>query len=151
MAGASTANSTEFAQYSAGGVANLVTKMWGQPLLTAVATHTVDSDLLDDTAVVSMCRLPKGARVVGFAFASTQLDGATTMTVRIGGTAATTTNSITALNHATARQFILPVVDTFLNTALTADSTVDLLLAGADVAAASVGDKFTLVMFYVME
>ena len=150
MAGASTANSSQFAQYSAGGVANLVTGSWGAPLLTAVMEHTVDANLLDDTAVISMGRLPKGARVLGYSFGSTQLDGATTMTVRVGGTPIGATNGITALNHATNRQFLHSALAASINTPLTEDATVDLLLAGADVGAASVGDKFTLVVYYVM-
>jgi hypothetical protein len=155
MAGLATANSAQYTKYAAGGLSNLVTRAWNVPIMAMVGEYTVTDSLLDDTAVVTMGRLPKGARIMGFTFASTQLDGATTMTVRVGDgttqTAITTTNSITDLSHATARQFILPAVATYMNTALTAESIVDVLLAGADVAAASEGDKFTLVVFYLME
>jgi len=147
MAALTTANSAEYTKYAAGGVANLVTKAWGQPLLTAFSKYTVPADTLAATAEVNMCVVPKGARVLGFIFQADKNTAATTGTIEVGGTAATAAAAITNLSEGPVKLFI-PALDTFSQTALTADSVVSIQFADKAVDAAVV---MTLTVLYVMD
>jgi hypothetical protein len=147
MAALTTANSTEYTAYAAGGISNLVTKSWGQPVLSAFSKYTVPADTLAATCKVNMHMVPKGARVLGFIFQCDDNTAATTGTIEVGGTSATAAAAITDLSGGPVKLFIA-ALDTFSQTPLTADSIVSIQFASQVVDAAVV---MTLTTLYVMD
>lgn len=148
MAALTNVSGEGYTQYSASGLSNLVTKLWGQPILSVTDNYTVPTG---DTVAVStslyMGVVPKGARVLGFYFSQSGAGAAATGGVKIGSTAATATTALTDMTSATAQ--LLPCIQSVAKDALTADSVVSILLTNAaDLDAAT---TLTLTTFYVME
>lgn len=147
MAALTTAKSVEYTQYTTGGLSNLVTKLWGQPLLSATGTYTVPVETLADTCELSMSVVPKGARVLAFIFQADDNTAATTGTIEVGGTSATAAAAITDLSAGPVK-LVIPALDTFSQTPLTADSVVSIQFASKVVDADVV---ITLTTLYVMD
>jgi hypothetical protein len=137
-----------YTQYSASGLSNLVTKLWGQPVLSVTDNYTVPAgETVAASTSLYMGVVPKGARVLGFYFSQSGAGAAATGGIKIGSTAATATTALTNMTAATAQ--LLPCIQSVAKDALTADSVVSILLTNAgDLAAAT---TFTLTTFYVME
>lgn len=147
MAALTTANGVQHTKYAAGGISNMVTKLWNQPLMTVHDSYTVPTDTLAATAELNMGIVPKGARVLGFIFQADDNTAATTGTIEVGGTSATASGAITDLSAGPVKLFI-PALDTFSQTALTADSVVSIQFAAQVVDAEVV---ITLTTLYVMD
>lgn len=147
MSALTTANGVEYTKYAAGGISNLVSTLWRQPLYTVFDKYTVPSDTLAATCELNMGIVPKGARVLGFIFQADDNAAATTGTIEVGGVSATSSGAITDLSAGPVKLFI-PALDTFSQTPLTADSTVSIQFA-AQVVSANV--VITLTTLYVMD
>ena len=147
MAALTTANSVEYTKYAAGGISNLVSKVWGQPVLSAFGKYTVPADTLAKTCKVSCSVVPKGARVLGFIFQCDDNTAKATGTIEVGGTAASAAGAITDLSAGPVTLFIA-ALDTFSQTPLTADSVVSVQFADQAVDAAVV---MTLTTLYVLD
>lgn len=147
MAAITTANGTEQTKYAAGGISNMVAKLWNNDIKFAYDDYTLPST---DTAaagfVISMGRLPKNAIVIGFQWTSTAQGAAVTADVAIGGVAATTAGVFTDMTAATT-QFV-GATGIFPYTPLTADSQITVTTAAAAIAASS---TVTLTTMYVMD
>lgn len=130
MSALTNVSGVNYTKYSAGGVANLVTNAWDIPIYAVKDTYTVPTG---DTVAVStslyMGRIPKGARVLMFIFSQSGAGAAATGGIVIGSTAATSTTGLTDMTSATAQ--VLPCIESVANTALTADSTVSILLTSS--------------------
>lgn len=147
MAAITTANGTEQTKYAAGGISNMVAKLWNNDIKFAYDDYTLPST---DTAaagfVISMGRLPKNAIVIGFQWTSTAQGAAVTADVAIGGVAATTAEAFTDMTAATT-QFV-GATGIFPYTPLTAESQVTVTTAAQAIAASS---TVTLTTMYVMD
>lgn len=113
---------------SAGSFINASTQ-FGSKLRVMYDQYVADADY-GAGSVVSMGLLPKGAIVLGFYFASEAQGVATTADIEIGGVAATGAEALTDMTSATAQ--IVPVLETFAGTPLTADSIVSIINAAQD-------------------
>ena len=148
MAALTTANGTHQTRYAAGGIANMVGKVWNNDLRVMYEKYTLPST---DTAaaglVISMGRLPISAIVLGFLWTATAMgSGSMTADVAIGGVAASTAEAFTDMDSATTQ--LVGATGVFPYTPLTAESQVTVTTAtGAFTASATV----TLAVIYVMD
>lgn len=134
---------------SAGGIGNFVdgANEWGTKLRVMLDTYTVPAgDTLHSDAVLSMGRLPVGARPIGFYFSQSGGGEAAVATASIAGTAVTAASAFTDMTSAT-QQFV-PVLSTSADSVLTAASVVALTFATQDVDAATV---LVLATLYILE
>ena len=147
MAAITTGNGTEQTKYAAGGIDNMVGKLWNNDVKFAYDEYTLPST---DTAaagfVISMGRIPKHAIVIGFQWTSTAHGAAITADVAIGGVAATTAEAFTTMNAATT-QFV-GATGIFPYTPLTAESQVTVTTKTAAFAPSATVSLTTL---YVMD
>ena len=95
-------------------------------LRAKVDTITFAADA-DAASVTSMGLLPKGARVIGFYFASEAQGVAVTADIEVGGVAATTAEVLTDMTSAT--QQLVPCVEAVSKDELTVDSVVTIINA----------------------
>ena len=144
MAAITTANGVEQTKYAAGGIDNMVGKVWNNPLEMMYEKYTLPAD---DTAaaglVISMGRLPKHAIVIGFYWTSTAQGAAMTAQVAIGGVDATAA-AFTDMTSATAQT--VSATGVFPYTPLTAESQVTVTTADQAFAASA---TVTLTILYV--
>jgi len=147
MAAITTANGVEQTKFAAGGIANMVSKVWNNAPMVMYEKYTLPST---DTAAagfaISMGRIPIHAIVLGFYWTSTAMGAAMTADVAIGGVAATTAEAFTNMTSATT-QFV-GSTGVFPYTPLTADSQV-LVTTAAQAFAPSA--TVTLAVIYVMD
>jgi hypothetical protein len=147
MAAITTANGTEQTKYAAGGIDNMVGKLWHNPVHMAYDEYTLPAT---DTAaagfVISMGRLPKHAIVIGFQWTATAMGAAMTADVAIGGVAATTAEAFTDMTAATT-QFV-GSTGVFPYTPLTAESQITVTTAAQAFAPSATVSLTTL---YVMD
>lgn len=148
MSALTNVSGVEFTKYSAGGISNLVTNLWGTPVLSVSDSYTVPTG---DTVAVStslyMGRVPAGAKILGFYFSQSGAGAAATGGVVVGSTAATATTALTDMTSATAQ--LVACNQAVNKTAVTADSTISILLTNAaDLDAAT---TLSLTTFYVMD
>jgi len=147
MAALTTANGVEQTKYAAGGIANMVAKLWNNDIKFAYDKYTLPAT---DTAaagfVISMGRLPKHAIVLGFLWSATAMGAAMTADVEIGGVAATAAEAFTDMTSAT-QQFVLST-GIFPYTPLTADSAITVTTAAQAFAPEA---TVTLTTLYVMD
>jgi len=147
MAAITTGNGVEQTKYAAGGIDNMVGKLWNNDIKFVYDTYSLPAT---DTAaagmVISMGQIPKNAIVLGFMFTSTAQGAAVTADVEIGGTAATTSEVFTDMTSATTQ--IVGSTGVFPYTPLTADSTVTLITAAQAIDPES---TITLCTIYVMD
>ena len=147
MAAITTANATEQTKYAAGGIDNMVGKLWNNDVKFVYDDYTLPAT---DTAaagfVISMGRIPKGAIVLGFQWTSTAQGAAMTADVTIGGVAATTAEVFTDMTSATT-QFV-GSTGVFPYTPLTAESQVTVTTAAQAFAPSA---TVTLTTLYVMD
>ena len=147
MAALTTANGVEQTKYAAGGIDNMVSKLWNNEVKFVYDKYTLPAT---DTAaagfVISMGRVPKNAIVIGFQWTSTAMGAAMTADVAIGGVAVTTAEALTDMTAATT-QFI-GSTGVFPYTPLTADSTITVTTAAQ---AFNPGGTVTLTTLYVMD
>ena len=147
MAALTTANGVEYTKKVAGGIANMVGKLWDNDVKMIFDTYTVPTATLDATAELNMGIVPKGARVLGFIFAADDNDAATTGTIEVGGTSAITAATITALDSGPV-SLRLPALAPFHDTPLTADAIVSIQFAAQDIKATV---QISLTTLYVMD
>ena len=147
MAAITTANGTHQTRYAAGGIANMVGKVWNNDLRFVYEEYTLPAtDTAAAAFVISMGRLPKSAIVLGFAWTSTAHGAAMTADVEIGGVAATTTEVFADMTLATTQ--LVGATGIFPYTPLTADSQITVITADEDFAPSA---TVTLATFYIMD
>ena len=147
MAAITTANGTHQTRYAAGGIANMVGKVWNNDLRVMYDKYTLPAtDTAAEGFVISLGRLPKSAIVLGFLWTSTAHAGAITADVQIAGVAATTDEAFTTMNAATT-QFV-GATGIFPYTPLTVDSQVTVTTLTAAFAPSA---TVTLAVLYVMD
>jgi hypothetical protein len=100
----------------------------------------------DDPSTIGFGILPKGARVLGFMVSWDAQGAAVVGGVRIGEVAATGTSAITDMTS--AGELWIPVLASFMDTPLTADSVVDILTATQ---ALGQNDKICMGVLYLDE
>jgi hypothetical protein len=147
MAAITAVNGVSQTMYVAGGIDNLVGKLWNNPILSVYDEYTVDAaDTGAAGLVLSMGRVPKNAIVIGFMYTTTAQGAAMTADAAIGGVAATEAEAF--LDGTAATGNFASTVGVFPYTPLTADSTVTLITAAQDTVASS---TITLTTLYVMD
>jgi len=115
--------------------------------LRACYDYFVDADTGWDLAsTISMGVIPKGARVVGFIVANEAVGAAVTADIALSGTAATASEAWTDMTS--ANQQFIPALEAIQNTPLTADKVVQVITAGATLAA---GKSITVTTLYLNE
>lgn len=129
---------------SAGSFINAST-MFGTKLRVQYDTYAFLADA-DATSILSMGLLPKGARVLGFYWASEAQGVATTADIEIGGVAATAAEALTDMTSAT-QQFV-PATEAMSNTPLTVDSVITVINAAQ---AFKLGKSVVLATLYLDE
>ncbi len=147
MAAITAVNGVEQTKFAAGGIANMVGKLWSNDLKFIYDEYTVDAaDTGAAGLVLSMGRLPKNAIVLGFFYTTTAQGAAMTADAAVGGVAATAAEAfldgtLTTGNYAAA-------VGVFPHTPLTVDSQITVTTAAEDTVASS---TITLTTMYVMD
>jgi len=120
---------------------------WGTKLRVMLDTYTVPAgDTLHSDAVLTMGKLPKGARPLGFYFAQSGGGEAAVGTLKIGTTDVAGASVLTDMSSATS-QFV-PCLSTASDSVLTAASVVTITVATQDIDAATV---LVLATLYLVE
>jgi len=154
MSDLSTASGVNYTKIAAliantGSLSDLVdgANQWGTKLRAMFDIYTVPTgDTLHSDAVLTMGKLPKGARPLAFYFAQSGGGEAAVGTIKIGTTDVAGASVLTDMTSAT--QQLIPALSTASDSVLTAASVVTITIATQDVDAATV---LVLVTFYLVE
>lgn len=147
MAAITTANGIEQTKFAAGGIANMVGKLWHNNIKFAYDQYTMGAaDTGAAGLVISMGRLPVNALVLGFFWTSTAQSAAMTAGVQIGGVAATGSADFTDMTSATTQY--IGATGIFPYTPLTVDSQITVVTNDEDFVADATA---TLCTIYVMD
>ena len=120
-------------------------KMLGTPI-RAMYDEFTSATAYDAGSVISMGLLPKNARVLGFLVSWEAQGAAVTMDLTIGGVAASTAEAVTDMTS--AGSLLIPALETFQGTPLTADAIVALVTAAQST---GIDDSVSLTTIYLLE
>ncbi|KKL71724.1 hypothetical protein LCGC14_2092040 [marine sediment metagenome] len=154
MADLSTASGVNYTKIAAlaaktGSMSDFVdgTNEWGTKLRVMLDTYTVPTgDTLHSDAVLTMGKLPKGARPLAFYFAQSGGGEAAVGTIKIGTTDVAGASVLTDMSSNTEQ--LVPALSTASDSVLTAASVVTITIATQDIDAATV---LVLATFYLVE